>query len=398
MTSTASAATLSDLERRAGRVLPAIAEQAADREAQRRMPFEQIRLLAAEGLGTWRIPGEVGGPGASARRFFEFLLDLAAADANIAQALRSHFAFVETLRTLPDGERKQHWFDRALAGELFGIAGGEVGGAHGAIATTVRPDDAGWSVTGTKFYSTGTLFADLIVVRAVDEQDRPRQFVIPADRTGVERIDDWDGIGQRLTASGTTRLTAVRVHDDEFLDLPEPGVGRPKVSPFFQLALAAIEVGIGRAALADAIAWAREKARPIKHAGVARSVDDPYVRQAVGEMSALIYAAEATVLGAAEAIGRVDDARERGLDEQEPLVAASLDVSRAHFVAVEAALKASTLLFDVGGASATQRLHNLDRHWRNARTIASHNPRAHKLNSIGAYLLDDIEPPLSGFF
>jgi hypothetical protein len=46
----------------------------------------------------------------------------------------------------------------------------------------------------------------------------------------------------------------------------------------------------------------------------------------------------------------------------------------------------------------TRREHNLDRHWRNARTVANHNPRAYKAAVVGAYELDGVEPPLGGFF
>lgn len=45
------------------------------------------------------------------------------------------------------------------------------------------------------------------------------------------------GIGQRLTASGTTRFTDVVVHDDEF---DSDGTTRPPVSPLFQIVPAAV--------------------------------------------------------------------------------------------------------------------------------------------------------------
>ncbi|MET0898589.1 MAG: acyl-CoA dehydrogenase family protein [Mycobacterium sp.] len=398
MTSLAATTSVADLRAAARTVLPSIAAEAADRELVRRMPFAEVQRLFAEGLGTWRVPSRFGGPDAEVAELIAFVIDLAAADANIAQAVRSHFAFVEQLRRSTNEEQQRRWFARVLEGDVFGLASGETGGIQGQMSTRVVQTAAGWRVNGVKFYSTGTLYADWISVRVVDEADQPRSFVLPADRDGIERIDDWDGIGQRLTASGTTRFTDVAVGDDEFVQIdPEPGA-RPPISPFFQLFLAAVEVGIGRNALADAVAYARNKARPIKHSGVDRSVDDPYVRLAVGEVSARVYAAESAVLRAAETIDRVDTVANGSDAEHEALLEASLTVARAQFFAVEAALKAGEQLFDVGGASTTARSHNLDRHWRNARTVASHNPRAYKASVVGAYLLDDIEPPTSGFF
>jgi alkylation response protein AidB-like acyl-CoA dehydrogenase len=35
---------------------------------------------------------------------------------------------------------------------------------------------------------------------------------VPTDRAGVELFDDWDGFGQRLTASGGTRFTDVEAY------------------------------------------------------------------------------------------------------------------------------------------------------------------------------------------
>jgi alkylation response protein AidB-like acyl-CoA dehydrogenase len=204
-------------------------------------------------------------------------------------------------------------------------------------------------------------------------------------------------MGQRLTASGTTHLNSVPVYAEDLVPSPLNPTGPGKrsiVTPYAQLFLAAVEAGIARNALDDAVAFARHHARPIKHSTAARSVDDPYVELSVGDISARAFAAEATVLRAADSI---DAAWAAGLDD-EMIVRAAIDVAQAQYVAAEAALKAAEWLFDVGGASTTARKHNLDRHWRNARTVASHNPRHWKAAVVGAYRLKGTEPPTSGLF
>ncbi|MFC7587002.1 acyl-CoA dehydrogenase family protein [Nonomuraea antimicrobica] len=118
------------------------------------------------------------------------------------------------------------------------------------------------------------------------------------------------------------------------------------------------------------------------------------MRHAVGEISARAYAAESAVLRAAESIDR---AWSGGLDPG-LLTEATVEVAQAQFVAVESALKAAELVFDVGGGSAVARRHNLDRHWRNARTVANHNPRAWKAAVVGAHRLTGAQPPLNGLF
>ena len=55
-------------------------------------------------------------------------------------------------------------------------------------------------------------------------------------------------------------------------------------------------------------------------------------------------------------------------------------------------------LFDTGGASATASALNLDRHWRNARTVASHSPLDYKAHAAGNYAVNLTAPPASGYF
>ena len=55
-------------------------------------------------------------------------------------------------------------------------------------------------------------------------------------------------------------------------------------------------------------------------------------------------------------------------------------------------------LLDVGGASATQVRYGHDRHWRNIRTISTHNPTFLKATAVGAFLVNGTPPPQNGFF
>jgi alkylation response protein AidB-like acyl-CoA dehydrogenase len=125
-------------------------------------------------------------------------------------------------------------------------------------------------------------------------------------------------------------------------------------------------------------------------------VEDPYVRETVGEIAARAQTARAVVLLAAEALQsqrslRGDEARRVGAES-------AVIVAQAGVTAIESALRASELLFDVGGGSITDRDLGFDRHWRNARTAANHNPRQWKLAVAGAYHLTGEEPPTTGLF
>ena len=394
---TESRLSVAELQRRAAALLPQLRLGAEERERHRILPHEPIRRIGAEKLLTWRIPQAQGGSGASVRDVIQFVIDVAAVDSNVAQALRPGFLFLEGLLAGDDEAARQRWLPHYLNGELFGNAGWEVGGANGAISASLVREGDHYRANGSKYYSTGALYSDWISAVAIDEAGREVRFMLPRDREGLELIDDFDAMGQRLTASGTTNLNHVRVDEEDIVpqNLYAGGHGqRSIVTPYAQLFLGAVEAGIARNALDDAVAFARDHARPIKHSTASRSVDDPYVEFSVGEISARAFAAEAVVLQAADSI---DAAWASGLDDAS-ITQAAIDVAQAQYVAAEAALKAAELLFDVGGASTTARKHNLDRHWRNARTVANHNPRHWKAAVVGAYRLKGTEPPHSGLF
>lgn len=389
--------TVEELNARADRLLPQIAAGAAQRERERQLPFEAVAQIAAAGLFTTRIPTRYGGAGGSVKDVIALLIRIASADSNVAQALRPGFGFVEGLlasRAEGAEAERERWFARYLDGAVVGNAGWEVGGANGSISARIVRDGDNYRASGSKYYSTGSLYADWVSAVALDENEQPVSFILPRDRQGLELLDDFDAMGQRLTASGTTHLRDVQVLPEEIRTRTVEEGKRTIVTPFLQLFLASVEAGIARNALNDAVAFANQHARPIKHSSASRSVDDPYVELSVGDVSARAFTAEAVVLRAAESIDRAwaSDLDPQAVDQ------AAVDVAQAQYIAAESALKAAELVFDVGGASTTGRSHNLDRHWRNARTVANHNPRQWKAAAVGAWQLKGTPPPTSGLF
>jgi len=389
--------TVAELNARADRILPQIAAGAAQRERDRQLPYEAVAQIAQAGLFTVRIPKRFGGAGGSVKDVIALLIRIASADSNVAQALRPGFGFVEGLLASraegAEGERER-WFERYLQGAVIGNAGWEVGGANGSISARIVVDGEHFRASGSKYYSTGSLYADWVSAVALDENDQPVSFILPRDRQGLELLDDFDAMGQRLTASGTTHLHDVQVLASEIRTRTVEEGKRTIVTPFLQVFLAAVQAGIARNALNDAVTFAKEHARPIKHSSATRSVDDPYVELSVGDVSARAFTAEAVVLHAADSIDRAwaADLDAVAVDQ------AAVDVAQAQYIAAELALKAAELVFDVGGASTTGRAHNLDRHWRNARTVANHNPRHWKAAAVGAWQLKGTPPPTSGLF
>lgn len=378
-------------------ILATLGETARSREESRDYAFSEVRQLAGAGIALTGIAAHEGGAGGTVRDVVELVIEIARADSNVAQALRPTFLVANQIAGRNDVPLREVNLDRLRVGALFAGTGNERnGGVSGSISTTATRDGDGYLVDGRKFYSTGGLYASYFSSSAVTDTGEVVRFTVPTDRAGLERNDDFDAIGQRLTQSGSTVFTRVRVHADEAVDVDAATPDNPWLGSFAQLYLAAVQAGIAARARDDAVWFVRERARPIKHSSAAHSVDDPYVREAVGEIAAKAIAARSVVILAAEAVQDVHGLS--GAEARDAGARASVTVAEAGIVAIESALKAAELLFDVGGGSITDRGSGFDRHWRNARTAANHNPRQWKAAVAGAYHLTGQDPPTTGLF
>lgn len=378
-----------------------IAEGAARRESERELPFAEVRRLAAAGFGALRLDEVDGGAGLSAGELVELLVDLGSADANLPQLWRNHIAFVEDRLWHREGGRDDVWIRRIAAGALIGGAWSERATVPGAQSGT-RLDDAvrPATVRGTKFYSTGSLYADWITVTAKTEDGRDVLVVVDAAHEGVVRHDDWKGIGQRLTASGTTELHDVSVDPDAVF--PEGGRS-PHQETIYQLVLVAAVAGVAIRARDDGAAAVRARVRNYPQGLAALPRDDAIVQEAIGGVAAAAAAARAVVVHAARELDAALDAlgaalrRQEGADpdpalSSELLHPAAVATYEAQIVTADAALRASTEVFDALGSSAVETTSGLDRHWRNARTLISHNPRGYKARLLGDWYVNGAAP------
>jgi len=156
-----------ELAKRFGPVFEKIAAGAVERERNRTLPFDEIRLLKDAGIGALRVPVEFGGLGATLRQTFDLLIGLAASDSNLSQALRVHFSITEDLRLHKDELVKARWLKAIADGALVGVAVTELGvGAVDRYRTAIKSSASGLRLNGTKYYTTGTLYADHLVVAA----------------------------------------------------------------------------------------------------------------------------------------------------------------------------------------------------------------------------------------
>jgi alkylation response protein AidB-like acyl-CoA dehydrogenase len=203
-------------------------------------------------------------------------------------------------------------------------------------------------------------------------------------------------MGQRATVSGTATFDRVPV-DPELVVPYERAFSVPQqLGARAQLVHAAIQTGIAGGALRDAGEFVRTRARPFFEAARAgwaeRAADDPHVLARYGRLATRVRAAEALLRSAADTLDEVT-LHPRGAADA---ARGSVAVAEAKAFASEVAVEVASDLFALSGASAADQRYDLSRHWRNARTHASHDPADWKYHHVGNYLLNEIPPPNHG--
>ena len=370
------------------------APEAALRDCERRLPWAELERFSASGLCGITVPKAFGGAGVSVGALAEVIAIIAAADGSLGQIPQNHFYALEVLRVGGTAAQQRFFHDRALAGERFGNALAEIGHKDFKRRTRITPEGEGFRLDGKKFYCTGALYAHWIPTLVVaQEAGREVTYIafVPRNAPGVSIEDDWDGFGQRVTGSGSVTFEHVRVEREWVVPFLASFESPTAIGPFAQILHAAIDLGIGRGALAATLPFVRDHARPWVDANVAQASDDPLTIHHVGDVAVRLRAAEALLRRA----GRMVDAAQRAPDERS-VAAASVAVAAARALTTTASLLAGSRLFELGGTASTLDGLGLDRFWRNARTHTLHDPVRWKYHAVGNYYLNGKLPARHG--
>ncbi|MFG1396082.1 SfnB family sulfur acquisition oxidoreductase [Roseixanthobacter pseudopolyaromaticivorans] len=362
---------------------------AAARDAGRQLPIAELDRFSQSGLWSVNVPKAEGGPAVSYATLARMFALIAAADASIAQLAQNHLSIIDLIRFDPSVQKRRFFYRAALEGRRFGNAISERAGKTILdFHTRLIPHGDGFIVRGEKFYCTGAAFAHLVPVNAIGEDGKGRLAFLERDAPGLSVLDDWTGIGQRTTASGTVVLDDVFVPTSHVIESYRAFEGPSVHGPVAQIIQAAIDAGIARGALEETIRFVKTRARPWPDSGVEAVAQEPYVLRDIGDLAIRLHAAEAVLEEAGLAIDAALD------HETEDSVAhASIAVAEAKVLATEIALLAGSKLFELSGTRAALAQDNLDRYWRDARIHTLHDPVRWKFHAIGNYALNGLKPP-----
>ncbi len=371
-----------------------IAQQALerDRDRDRILPHQEVEQFSQGGLWGITVPKEYGGAGVSTDVLTRVVQRIAQADGNFGHIPQNHYYALEVLRVGATHEQKAFFYDQVLQGKRFGNALAEIGKKDFVRRTQLLKAPDGWFVDGRKFYCTGSLFAHWIPTLTTSPDDGRLYLVfVPRGAAGVTLTDDWDGFGQRVTGSGSVEFTRVPVQPQWVVPFTDSFERPTTIGPYAQIIHAALDLGIGQGAFEATLPFIRAHSRPWIAAGVGSAAQDPLLLQEVGNVHVRLRAAQALLARAA----RYVDAAQHAPDE-DSVAQASIAVAQAKALSTSASLLAGSKLFELGGTSATQAQHGLDRYWRNARVHTLHDPVRWKYHAIGNYALNGVRPPRHG--
>jgi alkylation response protein AidB-like acyl-CoA dehydrogenase len=241
-----------------------IVPRAAEWSEQGVFPMALLPELASVGLTGLTIPAEYGGSGLDALTSALVSEELGAGDGSVALTLAAHNALcIGHLLTAASADQKARWLPPLANGTYLGAwaltepsAGSDAVNAK----TTAKKDGDGWVLNGQKQFITNGSIAGFTVVIAATADRRLTAFGVSADNPGLTPGKREKKMG--LGASDTAQLS---LHDCRVSDADRIGeVGAAfgdvrKVLDRGRIGIGALAVGLGRAALETAVAYAKER-------------------------------------------------------------------------------------------------------------------------------------------
>ncbi|MBF7688857.1 SfnB family sulfur acquisition oxidoreductase [Acinetobacter rathckeae] len=366
-------------------------QQAAQRDQQRLLPFQDIEALSQSGLWAITVPKAYGGAEVSAETLTQVIALLSGADGSIGQIPQNHFYALEVLRNTGTEQQKKRLYQEVLQGARFGNALAEFKSKDATQKHSyLTAHGEGYLIQGEKFYCTGSLFAHRISTLVKDQHGHEYLAFIKKETQGLQIIDDWQAFGQRLTGSGTVKLNQVYVNAEDVVAFSDVFLRPTLIGPYAQLLHAAIDVGIARAAFEETLQQIKH-ARPWIDANVASATQDPLTLYELGHVAVDVKASELLLKEAAKYIDAI-----KPQPNAENIAQASIHVARVRAHSTETALKASSKLIELAGSRGCQRSKGLDVYWRNARVHTLHDAARWKYYFIGNYVLNHVRPPRRG--
>jgi alkylation response protein AidB-like acyl-CoA dehydrogenase len=352
---------------RLAEVTGALAANAERNDRTADFPADGIRVVHQAGLLTATVARRYGGPGGGLADTARILGALGRGDPSVAlisaMTLFTHAAQAAAPTWPGDVYRAalaESVTDPVLINALR--VEPELGTpARGGLPKTVARavgDDAGWSVTGRKIFSTGAEGLRLMAVwaRTDDAEPRAGSFLVRNDAPGITIERTWDHLGLRASRSDDVTFDASPA---VAAILDAPPAAAQWLTAWNSLGLSSLYLGVASAARDWLIKFLSERTPASLGAPLATL---PRFQQAVGEIESALGSAAELVDAVAR---RVDDGDEAAVTRAPGV---KLIATRAAISSVEQALTLT-------GNNGLSRKNPLERHYRDVLCSRVHTPQ-----------------------
>jgi alkylation response protein AidB-like acyl-CoA dehydrogenase len=261
-------------------------------------PLDVYEKFRETGLANWWLPEDLGGRGLGLEDSVEIVNELSYGDAGVAFTLFISILGTTMVQLYGSDELKSRYLaPMAARGGFCATLGSErnAGSELNKIETVATRKGDELVITGEKYFSTNTDFADFIVVvtRAADNPEEHLAVLVPRDSPGVEIVKRWDVIGLRASHTYQVSLRDVRVPAanqlaGSGLRLLEIGLNASRIL------IAATALGISRRVRDHCMVFAKTKA--LRDGTL---LDNPVFAQRLGQMELQIDVMKSHLLRAA---------------------------------------------------------------------------------------------------
>lgn len=252
----------------------AVAPQAGAIDESGEFPRDLVRAAAKRGLMGVTIPASFGGGGRDYVSYALAVEELARASAVIAVIASVNNSLVaEPIAQFGSDGQKQAWLKRLATGAALGAfaLSEENAGSDAANQQTIaRLDEQGYVLNGRKVWVANAEAADMAIVFAATHPStgsaqgpsgrRISAFLVPLDTPGLTKSVTADSLGVRGLGCMDLELKNVRVDADALLGAPGDGFHIAMWAlDGGRVAIAAQALGVGDAALQEALTYARQR-------------------------------------------------------------------------------------------------------------------------------------------
>ncbi|MCO7515388.1 acyl-CoA dehydrogenase family protein [Pseudomonas guariconensis] len=227
---------------------------------------ESLQALGELGFMGINLPETYGGFGIGSLAMSRVVEAVSAACASTASALTAHFLATDSILIGGTEEQRQEWLPRCASGELlgaFGLTEPAAGSNPADMRTRAVREKDGWRIRGSKHYITNAREADFIVLYAKTDPEAGARgisaFMIPKGTAGVTFANPEKTMGLRGSTIYELALDCW-LPADALLGQENQGFRTAmEVLDRGRVEVAAMSLGIARAAMEYALKWVDER-------------------------------------------------------------------------------------------------------------------------------------------